>query len=233
MSPIAWLELDDDFPPASDALSEPNGLLAAGADLSAERLIHAYKSGIFPWYSDDQPILWWSPNPRCVVFPEHIHVSKSLKKHIRKHRPQLTFNQAFDQVIHYCSRPTTEEGTWITDEMMAAYTQLHHMGVAHSVEVWQNDNLIGGLYGLAIGKCFFGESMFSLASNASKVALTGLTKQLKQWGYKLIDCQVESPHLLSMGANCIPRHEFLAILERYVNQPCQHPWQFETTLLYD
>ena len=187
MPNLPWLDQSLQFPSPSTALEEPDGLLAAGGDLSPERLVEAYRQGIFPWYSDDQPILWWSPNPRCVLHPEQAYISKSLKKHIRKTQPVLTFNTAFEDVIQHCARLDSEEGTWITEEMMHAYIHLNRQGIAHSVEVREDGQLTGGLYGLAIGRCFFGESMFSLKPNGSKVAFVSLCKQLHQWGYQLVD----------------------------------------------
>lgn len=230
---IPWIDAQHpDFPDPHTALSDPNGLLAAGGDLSPARLIDAYQRGIFPWYSDDQPILWWSPNPRCVLKPSEVHISRSLKKHIRKTALTLSFNQNFEQVVQYCSRQNSEEGTWITDEMFAAYCELNHLGVAHSVEVWQGQHLVGGLYGLAMGQCFFGESMFSRATNASKVAFAALCRQLERWQYQLIDCQVENPHLLSLGASCIERSVFLQHLASLHSKPSlPHSWHFDADIL--
>ena len=227
MANLPWLEANDDFPPVSLALSEPDGLLAAGGDLSPERLIRAYSKGIFPWYSEDQPILWWSPNPRCIVIPNEVHVSKSLKKHIRQKKPSLSFDRCFLEVIRHCARLDSNEGTWITEEMEEAYYTLHQLNIAHSVEVWEEGELVGGLYGLAIGRCFFGESMFSLKPNASKIALAGLGRQLHAWDYAVIDCQVENPHLLSLGAKCIDRKDFLSILRDNIGKPASHnEWIF-------
>lgn len=224
---LPWLEDTLDFPDPSSALDDPNGLLAAGGDLSAERLVSAYKQGIFPWYSDDQPILWWSPNPRCVVLPNQAHISRSLKKHIRKHGSTVTFDTKFDEVIRHCARLDSTEGTWITAEMEDAYIELNARGIAHSVEAWENNQLIGGLYGLAIGRCFFGESMFSLGTNGSKIAFAALSQQLFKWGYQIIDCQVENPHLFTLGAETIPRDQFLSILKQEVNTaPADHSWKF-------
>ena len=227
MPDLNWLNHTHEFPPPNTALADPDGLLAAGGDLSPARIISAYKHGIFPWYSDDQPILWWSPNPRCVIKPEHAYSSKSLKKHIRKSKPKLSFDLAFEEVILHCARIGSKEGTWITEEMELAYIELHKQGVAHSVEVWENGELTGGLYGLAIGRCFFGESMFSLKPNSSKVAFVSLCKQLHAWKYDLIDCQIENPHLLSLGAKCIDREDFLTILKDNIDKPpLQHEWHF-------
>ena len=228
MSYLPWLDDSSDFPPLEQALVEPNGLLAAGGDLSVERLRQAYRQGIFPWYTEDQPVLWWSPTPRCVVFPDQIHASRSLRKHIRKTQATLSFDTQFETVIRHCARLDTDEGTWITPDMEQAYIQLFQTGVAHSVEVWEDGVLTGGLYGLAIGRCFFGESMFSLRSNSSKIAFVSLCHQLHAWGYQLVDCQVENPHLLSLGATTIDRCDFLSILKANIDySPSLHIWQFD------
>lgn len=232
MSQLPWLDDDSPFPDPGTALTDPNGLLAASYELSPERILKAYKTGIFPWYSEDQPVLWWSPNPRCIIYPNNVHLSKSLKKHIRKTDVNITFDQAFDSVIRHCARLDSDEGTWITEEMEEAYTQLHQMGYAHSVEVWREGALIGGLYGLSLGSCFFGESMFSLETNGSKIAFAALCKQLSKWGYQLIDCQVENPHLLRLGATTIERSLFLKELKQALNLPQQHQeWIFDRELL--
>lgn len=208
------------FPDVELALREPDGLLAIGGDLSIERLIAAYQQGIFPWYSEGQPVLWWSPDPRMVLKPEDIKVSRSLAKTIRKQDFEITFDQDFRNVISACSKPRLEKGvqqgeTWILDEMIEAYVKLHEAGYAHSVECWKENKLVGGLYGLAIGKVFFGESMFSRVSDASKVAFVFLSQQLERWGFKLIDCQVYTSHLESLGASMIPRKQFLTLLQQY------------------
>lgn len=212
-------------PPAEEALDDPDGLLALGGDLSTERLTLAYRSGIFPWYSDDQPILWWSPDPRCILYPENIHISRSLRKTLNQRRFRVTTDQAFGRIIRLCAS-TRSEGTWITDDMIASYSELHRQGVAHSIEVWnQKGELAGGMYGLAIGQCFFGESMFALEANASKVLMVHLAHQLQDWGYRIMDCQVESDHLISMGAHTLPRSEFLSIIGSYADQkPNQPDW---------
>lgn len=206
-----WLQPDDiDFPSVELALREPDGLLAVGGDLSVKRLLSAYANGIFPWYSENQPILWWSPDPRLVLYPANLNISKSLSKLLRRNKFTIRFDTVFNNVVHACAGPRRDtEGTWIGNEIQQAYIKLHEAGYAHSIEVWQNDKLVGGLYGVALGKVFFGESMFSLVPNASKIALTYLCAHLVKWQYCLIDCQVESPHLLSMGAVSISRAEFM------------------------
>lgn len=210
------------FPDVKLALQDPDGLLAVGGDLSIERLVSAYQKGIFPWYSEDQPILWWSPDPRMVLEPKELKVSRSLAKKIRQQRYQVTFDQCFEDVIIECSKPRLEKGsvqseTWIIDEMIAAYINLHKAGFAHSVECWLDNKLVGGLYGIAIGQVFFGESMFSRVSDASKIAFATFTKQLQQWDFKLIDCQVYTSHLESLGAKMISRQKFINLLQQYTN----------------
>ena len=221
------------FPDVELALTEPDGLLAVGGDLSVERLTAAYQQGIFPWYSEGQPILWWSPDPRMVLEPKDIKVSRSLSKTIRKQEFKITFDQSFREVITACSESRLEKGriqdeTWILDEMIEAYVQLHEQGYAHSVECWQNGKLVGGLYGLAIGKVFFGESMFSRVSDASKIAFVSLAKQLEKWGFKLIDCQVYTSHLESLGASMISRQQFISLLkENTIHSFENKKWQVE------
>ncbi len=213
-----WLDNNPEnieFPHPDLALTEPDGLLAVGGDLSPQRIINAYMNGIFPWYSDGQPILWWSPNPRAVLFPDKLHVSRSLKKVISKNIYRTTLDQAFEQVIENCAQTPRkdQEGTWITDERAQAYIRLHQLGIAHSAECWLEDKLVGGLYGIALGRIFFGESMFSHRSNASKVAFVHLLDELKKADYALIDCQVTTEHLLSLGAEEIPRNQFLNLVK--------------------
>jgi leucyl/phenylalanyl-tRNA--protein transferase len=204
------------FPDPETAQEEPNGLLAVGGCLSQERLLNAYRQGIFPWFGEEEPILWWSPNPRLVLSPEKLKVSKSLRKTLKKALFQVTFDQAFSVVIEQCSQPRGDgNGTWITGEMKQAYQQLHQAGHAHSVEAWQDGELVGGLYGIAIGGVFFGESMFSRISNSSKVAFVTLVNQLNQAGYQLIDCQVRTEHLVSLGAEEIPRKMFNSLLDQF------------------
>lgn len=229
MKSLSWLEIDSlEFPPLNAALVEPNGLLAVGGDLRLERLLAAYRHGIFPWFDEDQPILWWSPNPRCVLYPNDLHVSKSLRKRLKKNDYHVTFDLAFEDVIRSCAAPRDNtSGTWITSDMTAAYLALHHAGIAHSVEVWREQTLIGGLYGLAIGKLFFGESMFSRESDASKVAMVYLVEQLKRWSYHLIDCQVYNPHLESLGAREISREKFETELKAHIDAPGALNWQID------
>ena len=201
------------FPPPHLATSE--GLLAIGGDLSLQRLLLAYNQGIFPWFSEGEPILWWSPDPRLVLYPDRLKLSSSLKKRIRQRRFKLTVDCAFESVIRQCSQVNRkhQDGTWIVEAMVDAYIGLHYSGFAHSVEAWQEDNLVGGLYGVSLGGCFFGESMFSLVSDASKIALTGLVQFLFAQNFKLIDCQVSTRHLLSLGAVEVSRKRFLTELE--------------------
>jgi len=207
------------FPDPS--LANKDGLLAVGGDLRPARLLLAYRNGIFPWYSDGDPILWWSTDPRLVLYPHEIVLSRSLKKTLRKGNFQSTIDHAFEQVIQACahSRGRTESGTWITDEMIAAYNRLHQLGHAHSVETWYAGQLVGGLYGISLGRCFFGESMFSEMSDASKVALVYLARHLRQCEFQLIDCQMPSDHLIRLGARLIPRYAFLSQLKDALDQP--------------
>jgi leucyl/phenylalanyl-tRNA---protein transferase len=216
---IPWLDGHEPFPPVERALRDPNGLLAAGGDLSPQRLLEAYAHGIFPWFSDDDPLLWWSPDPRMVLFVDELHLSKSLRKVIRSGQFTVTFDRAFADVMAGCAAPRADDaGTWITREMHDAYTLLHRLGFAHSVETWNGDRLVGGLYGVAIGRMFYGESMFTRESNASKVAFVTLVRQLARWGFEMIDCQMSTEHLASLGAREIPRAEFVSRVERLVVQ---------------
>ncbi len=208
---IPWLEPEDAFPPVDTALPDPNGLLAAGDDLSRARLLDAYRRGIFPWFNQGDPVLWWSPDPRMVLFLDELHISRSLRKALRSHRFVVTADRAFADVVRGCAEPRDgADGTWITPAMTAAYTDLHAQGDAHSVEVWQDGALVGGLYGVAVGRVFFGESMFSRRSDASKVALAHTVRLLGHQGFGLIDCQMATDHLASLGARPIPRAEFVA-----------------------
>ncbi|HEB92307.1 MAG TPA: leucyl/phenylalanyl-tRNA--protein transferase [Gammaproteobacteria bacterium] len=215
-----WIDPQDTrytFPDISLALDEPDGLLSVGGDLSPERLLVAYRHGIFPWYNHGQPILWWSPNPRAVLFPHKLHVSRSLRKTLRQQHFKITTDTAFGQVIEACSAPrdNANSGTWITAEMQQAYRHLFELGHAHAVECWLDGKLVGGLYGIGIGKVFFGESMFSRVHDASKVAFVQLVRQLEQWGYALVDCQVHSAHLESLGAETIDREHFRQLLDHW------------------
>jgi leucyl/phenylalanyl-tRNA--protein transferase len=200
----------------SPDLSDSDGLLAVGGDLCPERLLAAYRMGIFPWYSHDQPLLWWSPDPRLVLYPDRFHLSKSLSPTIRRQIFNVTMDTAFPSLIRLCadSRLKNGQGTWITDDMIDAYCMLHDMGYAHSIEVWKQDRLVGGLYGVSLGGCFFGESMFSVESNASKVSLAALVHFARHHQLRFIDCQVRTRHLISLGAVEIPRSEFLIELKR-------------------
>ena len=215
---------DAPFPPVVEAETEPDGLLAVGGDLSPTRLLNAYRQGIFPWYSPGQPILWWSPDPRMVLYPEHLHVSRSLAKFMRKDLLRVTFDRAFSRVIRGCAHtPRNGEGTWLTEEMITAYENLHRMRMAHSVEAWEDGELVGGLYGVHLGGAFFGESMFSRRSNASKVAFVTLVRALQQQGFQFIDCQVYTRHLHSLGAKLIPREQFIRELDSAISQSMPFP----------
>ncbi|MBA5867957.1 MAG: leucyl/phenylalanyl-tRNA--protein transferase [Nitrospira sp. CR1.3] len=218
--------------PSVDSAS-PEGLLAVGGDLRPERLLEAYRHGIFPWYNDDQPILWWSPDPRAVLFPEKLHVSRSLERTIRCGDFRVTLDTCFRDVMTRCAGPRPqhpEGGTWITSAMVQAYSALHDLGYAHSIETWKDEKLAGGLYGVAIGGAFFGESMFSHAADASKVALVLLVRQLRAWGFTLFDCQQSSPHVTRFGAENIPRSEFLKQLKEALTLPDRRGrWEFDIT----
>jgi leucyl/phenylalanyl-tRNA--protein transferase len=211
---------DQPFPPLDTALAEPNGLLAVGGCLSVTRLLNAYRHGIFPWYNANEPILWWSPDPRLVLFPERLQVSRSLRKTLRKNIFTVTFDTVFDTVIGACADSRQgREGTWITNDIMRAYHELHLLGFAHSVETWCEGELVGGLYGVAIGRVFFGESMFHTETDASKAAFAVLVQHLKDWNFELIDCQVYTHHLASLGAELIGRRTFINLLDRYCTIP--------------
>jgi len=224
------------FPPVDRALADPNGLLAVGGSLDVEWLTAAYRHGIFPWFdSDESPILWWCPDPRTVVLPERIRITRSLAKRLRNAGFRVTADTAFTDVIAGCAteRASGGTGTWITAEMQRAYTELHQLGLAHSIEVWAQDHpaqprLVGGLYGVSLGRMFFGESMFSREPDASKVALCHLARQLVSWDFWLIDCQMTTPHLLTMGAVEIPRREFISMVEQNAHQPTRRgPWTLD------
>ena len=219
-----WLNIHDpiDFPDVSLALTDPDGLLAIGGDLSVKRLLTAYRKGIFPWYNEDQPILWWSPNPRAVLFPDNLKVSKSLRKTLRKKQFTVSFDKDFEGVIQACAEPrATQSGTWISNEMQQAYIRMHKEAHAHSVECWLDGELVGGLYGISTGNIFFGESMFSRTTDASKVAFVYLVRHLQNKHYRLIDCQVSSDHLETLGASDIDREEFVNYLE---DSPDESNW---------
>ena len=233
--PIPWVDdVYAGFPPIDEAMEEPNGLLAAGDDLSEARLLDAYLHGIFPWYEVGQPVLWWSPDPRMVLKPDRMRISRSLTKLLLQHKFTVTMDTAFAETITGCANAERHSnGTWITTEMQSAYIQLHKSGYAHSIEVWQADRLVGGLYGVALGKIFFGESMFSEVSNTSKLALAYLTKQLQLWDFQLIDCQVSSPHLRTLGAVEISRVEFQKYLQKYAMiAGSAGKWQLQSNLLW-
>jgi len=221
---------NEQFPPVDQAEQETDGLIAVGGDLSTTRLLNAYSSGIFPWYSDDQPILWWSPDPRMILYPNQLKISRSLGKNIHNSNLTFTIDHAFADVMTACAAPRQNQpGTWITDDMKHAYHALFKLGHAHSVEVWEEDNLVGGMYGVAIGQVFFGESMFSRRNNASKMALAHLCEKLITWGYGLIDCQVYSDHLTTLGAEEIPRQEFCSLLQKLCyTEPSADSWQKES-----
>ncbi|MEW6039615.1 MAG: leucyl/phenylalanyl-tRNA--protein transferase [Pseudomonadota bacterium] len=205
-----------EFPPPDRALKEPNGLLAIGGSLSTARLERAYRCGIFPWYGDGDPILWWSPDPRLVLFPENLRTSRSLGKTLRRRIFQFSFDRAFEAVIAACAEPRGEsEGIWLTGEMQSAYVAFHRAGFAHSFEAWREGQLVGGLYGVAMGRIYYGESMFHRATDASKAALAFAVACLSSWGYRMIDCQVYSSHLASLGASVIPRGQFQALVSEY------------------
>jgi len=229
---IPWLTPLDPFPPVEGAMTDPNGLLAAGADLSTERLLDAYLRGIFPWFGEEDPLLWWSPDPRMVLMVNEVHVSRSLRRVIRSGRYRVTLDTAFRDVMAGCAEPRDDEGgTWITAEMTAAYTRLATLGFAHSVEVWLDAELVGGLYGVAIGRMFYGESMFSRCTDASKVALVTLARQLERWGFEMIDCQMATGHLASLGACEIPRAKFVEALQRLAKlPPIKSPWTLDLDL---
>lgn len=222
---------DEPFPPVEVAWTEPNGLLAFGGDLSPTRLINAYKSGIFPWYNPDEPIYWWSPDPRSVLYPKNIHISKSLRRSIRSllnKGYKIRFDRDFAGVVQSCAAPRMQSGgTWITNEMYLAYVRLHNLGIAHSVEIWnEKDQLVGGLYGIATGGVFSGESMFSKERDVSKISFVALAWHMQHWGYTLIDCQIANSHLSSMGAENISRKKYLQTLKtsRYFDNG---NWQYE------
>jgi leucyl/phenylalanyl-tRNA--protein transferase len=237
---IPWLANDTPFPPVERALGVPNGLLAAGGDLSVARLLEAYRNGIFPWFNPGEPILWWSPDPRMVLIPGEFRISRSFAKTLRNSEYEVHCDTAFEQVMRGCAAPRgAQSGTWVSEDMIAAYCALHRLGYAHSVETWVDGRLAGGLYGVSIGRMFYGESMFSDVSNASKIALAHLARQLERWQFGMIDCQMNTPHLATLGAREIPRREFIASLKELIHcAPTDeksspgHPsdWQFDRDL---
>lgn len=229
---IPWLDGQTPFPPLESALREPNGLLAAGGDLSPQRLLDAYSRGIFPWFNPGEPILWWSPDPRMVLFPADLKISRSLRKTLKRGNYEIRVDTAFRQVMEACAAPRDGRGdTWITAAMIDAYARLHQRGLAHSVETWVEGRLVGGLYGIALGRMFYGESMFSRATDASKIAFVHLVRQLERWGFGMIDCQMKTAHLASLGAREIPRAEFSEKLAELVKFPgLTGVWRFDHDL---
>jgi len=216
---IHWLQPREAFPPVETALRRPNGLLCAGGDLAPDRLLEAYRRGIFPWYSEGEPILWWSPDPRMVLFPAELKISRSLARTLRRGHYEVRLDTAFAQVIHECSQPRPgQDGTWITAEMQQAYISLHELGYAHSVETWIEGQLAGGLYGMAIGRAFYGESMFARVTDASKIALAHLARYLERHGFAVIDCQMKTAHLASLGAREIRRSELTRGLKTWTRE---------------
>ena len=217
---IHWLRPDEPFPPVTAALADPNGLLAVGGELSALRLIDAYRHGIFPWFSPGQPVLWWSPDPRMVLMPHELKVSRSLRKALRRRDYEVRADTCFRAVMEACAEPRPEQGgTWISAGMIAAYCALHEQGLAHSIETWIDGELAGGLYGVALGRMFYGESMFTHAADASKIALVHLVRQIEHWHFGMIDCQLHTRHLASLGAREIPRADFMRKLQELVDYP--------------
>jgi leucyl/phenylalanyl-tRNA--protein transferase len=230
---IPFLGPTDPFPPVEQALDHPDGLLAAGGTLSTKRLVDAYSHGIFPWFNDGDPVLWWSPDPRTVLVPSRVHVSHSLRKTLKKSAFLITVDAAFGRVLDGCAAPRADEpGTWLTTPMRRAYTAMQAAGLAHSIEVWIDGELAGGVYGVALGQMFFGESMFSRRRDASKIAITRLAAQLDRWGLPLIDCQLETDHLRSLGAERMPRRQFVREVGRLVALP-PPSWQFDEDLRGD
>lgn len=227
---IPFLGPADPFPPVEQALDQPDGLLAAGGSLTTRRLIEAYRRGIFPWFNEGDPILWWSPDPRMVLRPSRLHVSHSLAKKLRKGSFLVTVDRAFARVLDGCAAPRTgDSSTWLSMPMRRAYTALHQAGLAHSIEVWMDGELAGGIYGVGIGRMFFGESMFTRRSDASKIAMARLATQLERWDCPLVDCQLETDHLLSLGAEHMPRRAFVAEVER-LTQLGAPPWEIDADL---
>jgi leucyl/phenylalanyl-tRNA---protein transferase len=232
---LNWLQTGDPFPPVDTALEEPNGLLCAGLELTATRVLSAYERGIFPWYNDGQPVLWWSPDPRMVLRPSDFKLHRSLRKTLRNSRYEIRVDTRFVEVMQGCAEPRPEQdGTWITDAIIGAYSELHRAGFAHCVECWIDGELAGGLYGIALGRAFFGESMFMRRTDASKIAFAHLATQLRRWDFELIDCQQETVHLASFGAKPIARKQFISELARLVHSNANVPrtgnWVFDDDL---
>jgi leucyl/phenylalanyl-tRNA---protein transferase len=228
---IPFLRPGSPFPPAHRALKRPNGLLAAGNDLSVPTLVEAYSNGIFPWYSEGDPLLWWSPDPRMVLPSAELHISRSLRRRLEKGGVRVSFDEAFSEVLTQCAAPRPDDdGTWLLPEMRAAYEALRAAGLAHSIEVWIGSDLVGGLYGVSLGRMFFGESMFSRRTDGSKIALAFLAAQLTVWGLPLIDCQMETAHLQSMGARLVPRARFIEYVAKLVRQAGPSSWRFDEGL---
>ncbi len=226
---LHWLKQDEPFPHVETALTEPNGLLCAGLDLSPGRILDAYREGIFPWFSPGEPVLWWSPDPRMVLVPAEVKISRSLRQRMKRGGYEIRVDTHFREVMLACAAPREgQSGTWISRPMLEAYTRLHELGYVHSVETWMDGELAGGLYGMAIGRMFYGESMFSRRTDASKLALAHLCKQLEAWGFGLIDCQMETAHLASMGARPIARADFIRGMKRLIElEPVPAPWCFD------
>jgi len=226
---VPWLGPRDPFPAIERALREPNGLLAVGRSLSTATLLEAYASGIFPWFNEGEPILWWSPDPRMVLLPDELHVSHRLARRMRRGDFTVTIDTAFQAVMRACAEPREgQDGTWITRSMLQAYAALHAAGAAHSVETWIDGQLAGGLYGVSIGRAFFGESMFAKETDASKIAFVTLVRQLERWGFGIIDCQLKTPHLATLGAREIPRSDFLGRVRKAIAEPPPPlPWTLE------
>jgi leucyl/phenylalanyl-tRNA---protein transferase len=217
---MPWLDDEDPFPSLERALRRPNGLLAAGGGLSVDRLVQAYRHGCFPWFSEGEPILWWSPDPRMILLPEELHVARSLRRRVRRGNYEIRSDTSFRDVVEGCAAPRNGAGgTWLTPDMIEAYVRLHEAGHAHSIETWIDGALVGGLYGVAIGRAFFGESMFTRVPDASKLALVHSVAQFRRWGFGLIDCQMQTAHLASFGARDIPRADFKTRVAALVDQP--------------
>jgi len=227
---LHWLKQDEPFPPVETALAEPNGLLCAGLDLSPQRILDAYREGIFPWFNPGEPVLWWSPDPRMVLTPTEVKISRSLRQRMKRGGYEIRVDTHFREVMLACAAPREgQSGTWIGSAMLDAYSRLHEMGYAHSVETWMDGELAGGLYGIAIGRMFYGESMFSRQTDASKLALAHLCRQLEAWSFGLIDCQMETAHLAAMGARLMPRNRFIQEMQGLVKlQAVPSPWRFDS-----